>query len=242
MSRYDIIHEELQDRVDCGMLTLEDAQLIDNIAYEKHELTNRDYDSKMKECSDNVKYLSNQCRINITNGNFEEARECVRDIKHEINDMKSFLNWFTSDPDSILDYTPHRAIEVANNAMKTMIPVKKVGQALATAGAVGAIGIKMSSSGKLRLPSGKYDGNGRNDGDYNVLKIASATAVAVGAALVTRELSTSLKRIKSRGKVSVDDLNLYKNQLYRTLVRMEKNTDKALRTINETEAKYKASL
>ena len=36
MYRYDIIHEELQDRVDCGMLALEDAEIIDDLAYERY--------------------------------------------------------------------------------------------------------------------------------------------------------------------------------------------------------------
>ena len=36
MDRYEIILEELQDRVDCGMLTLEEAEVLNDLAYEKY--------------------------------------------------------------------------------------------------------------------------------------------------------------------------------------------------------------
>ena len=36
MTMYDVIHEELQDRVDCGVLALEDAEVINDLAYERY--------------------------------------------------------------------------------------------------------------------------------------------------------------------------------------------------------------
>ena len=36
MTRYNIIYEELQDRVDCGVLALEDAEVINDLAYERY--------------------------------------------------------------------------------------------------------------------------------------------------------------------------------------------------------------
>lgn len=41
MTRYDIIYEELQDRVNCGMLTLEDAEVINDLAYDKYYFTEK---------------------------------------------------------------------------------------------------------------------------------------------------------------------------------------------------------
>ena len=49
MYRYDIIHEELQDRVDCGMLALEDAEILDDLAYERYVIEKKLTDEEKAE-------------------------------------------------------------------------------------------------------------------------------------------------------------------------------------------------
>ena len=75
MTKYDVIHENLQEKINNGELTLEDAQKVDNLAYEKYsdvefveekaddqadlvdELEDLVKDGKVTLTDDDVKYI-----------------------------------------------------------------------------------------------------------------------------------------------------------------------------------------
>ena len=91
MTKYDVIHENLQEKINNGELTLEDAQKVDNLAYEKYsdvefveekadeqadlvdELEDLVKDGKVTLTDDDVKYIKDIIARAVTSDTKEDA-------------------------------------------------------------------------------------------------------------------------------------------------------------------------
>ena len=80
MTKYEIIYEELQNRVNEGLLTLEDAELINDMAYEKYVNESKD-ESKDLELIDQLRSL-------IENGKVKLDKDIIKCIKELIEDSE----------------------------------------------------------------------------------------------------------------------------------------------------------
>jgi translation initiation factor 2B subunit (eIF-2B alpha/beta/delta family) len=76
INKYEAIHESLQEKVNTGELTLEDAEKVDTLAYEKYA------DVYLKEAKDDVKLAKNLADA-IDDGKVvltDDNRKCIEDL------------------------------------------------------------------------------------------------------------------------------------------------------------------
>ena len=62
MYEYDLILEELNERVECGELTLEEAELINDYAYEAYVLEGNAFNKLIKKRYDSIDELIKKAR------------------------------------------------------------------------------------------------------------------------------------------------------------------------------------
>ena len=81
MTKYEIIHEALQDKVNSGELTVEDAEILNDMAYEKYENCINEYtESGDDECMTYDEYLES-----MEDELFGEATRYAKEIHKEYN-------------------------------------------------------------------------------------------------------------------------------------------------------------
>ena len=81
MTMYDVIHEELQDRVDCGMLTLEDAEILDDVAYERYVDDCEDDDITLEDAMDYIDDVLTEAESSIFDKHKMKKYESLKNDK-----------------------------------------------------------------------------------------------------------------------------------------------------------------
>ena len=100
MYEYDLILEELNERVACGELTLEEAELINDYAYEDYVLegANNEYRKYFKKTKKDFKMSSKRIKQYIDNDELEKAKKEIADMIKLIEYNKK---WVMNNIDSL---------------------------------------------------------------------------------------------------------------------------------------------
>ena len=83
MTMYDVIYEELQDRVDCGMLALEDAEIINDLAYERYVDAYEDDDITLEDAMDYIDDVLTEAASRDDIARFKKEYELYRDALYK---------------------------------------------------------------------------------------------------------------------------------------------------------------
>ena len=103
MNKYDIIFEALQQKVNAGILTLEDAEILNDLAYEKYisEANNVSIISEAKDCFNELQTVSKDffgfIDKDVTN-TIEEVKKMDKNAKIKLNAKLDKVNKFINEP------------------------------------------------------------------------------------------------------------------------------------------------
>lgn len=88
MSKYDIIFEELQNKVDSGELTVEDAQVLNDVAYEKYSEDDTEYEEVTESSEDDDEGVTYEEYLEAMEEElFGEATRLAKEIHKKNNEL-----------------------------------------------------------------------------------------------------------------------------------------------------------
>lgn len=85
MTKYEIIYEELQSRVDKGELTVEQAEVLNDLAYDKYATESAD-NSKDLELIDQLRGLVEAGKIKLSKDDIKCIKELIEDAEEDDDD------------------------------------------------------------------------------------------------------------------------------------------------------------
>ena len=85
MTKYEIIYEELQSRVDKGELTVEQAEVLNDLAYDKYATESAD-NTKDLELIDQLRGLVEAGKIKLSKDDIKCIKELIEDAEEDDDD------------------------------------------------------------------------------------------------------------------------------------------------------------
>ena len=233
MNKYDVIYEALEYQVENGELTVEEANEVLGVAYEKHlggiTKNNKTYSQQIINSKRTVKEAISKIKNAVKNNRFDDAYAAIDSARGAIDDIESVVK------------------NAPNDALDTIIPMAiNAGVGFISSFAADEItsrlnisvdGIRFNSKTGGFRPILKTKVDTRKP-DKRDLQIAKRSAlISTGNSLMSSGSGMAYTKLKT-GSAST---NAYKNKAFQALAKARKELDKLERKVKNAEIKYNNS-